>query len=271
VHLNVALNGSTLVLANRRPELQTGALAGFQAPVALSQDGSLGKLMALTYSGGARYGLDIDGKRIVWDGGSVSIPTLTQAGGLAVTGGFAYVTGYGDSCIYRVDLASGLVDVLAGSKGTTGATDGTGAAARFNYPVGIVLAGGNLYVADSLNHAIRKVTLGGVVSTLAGGNYGATDAVGAAAGFRKPFGLAADDQGILYVADYYNNRIRRVDPATQAVTTLAGTTAGETDGAGGQIQLTAPTAVAWGRYQGQPVLVVGELDTGKLRLLSFWH
>ena len=88
---------------------------------------------------------------------------------------------------------AGVVTTIAGTAGTVGSADGTGAAARFNYPYGIVIdSSGNLIVSDNQNHTLRKIAPGGVVTTLAGspGTAGSVDAAGAAAQFNNPYGLA---------------------------------------------------------------------------------
>lgn len=112
---------------------------------------------------------------------------------------------------------------LAG-RASIGVEDGPGAAARFNHPMGLAFdPAGNLYVADTGNHTIRKLTPPGVVSTLAGspGQSGSVDGVGAAARFNKPEGVAVDAVGNVYVADTSNYTIRKITPAG-VVTTLAG-------------------------------------------------
>ena len=107
---------------------------------------------------------------------------------------------------------SWVVTTLAGS-GTAGHHDATGEAARFNYPTGVAVDSfGNLYVADATNHCIREISSGGVVSTLAGsGTAGDDDATGTAAAFYKPHGVAVDSAGNIYVADAYDNRIRKIE------------------------------------------------------------
>src|SRR6266404_4619799 len=103
-----------------------------------------------------------------------------------------------------------------------GSADGTGSAARFNHPSGVVVDGaGNVYVADTDNHTIRKVTQAGVVTTLAGlaGYAGSTDGIGSAARFNHPSGVAVDSTGNVYVADSGNDTIRKVTPEG-VVTTL---------------------------------------------------
>ncbi|MES2695083.1 MAG: hypothetical protein V4773_16540, partial [Verrucomicrobiota bacterium] len=137
-----------------------------------------------------------------------------------------------------------VVSTLAGTAGQRGAADGTGAAARFASPIGIgVDSAGNVYVADSQNFTIRKITAAGVVSTFAGTPFqpGSADGTGAAARFLLPYGIAVDSAGNVYVADSGNHIIRKITPAG-VVTTLAGTAqqAGFADGTGGAARFQMP-------------------------------
>ncbi|MBI2513889.1 MAG: immunoglobulin domain-containing protein [Opitutae bacterium] len=121
-------------------------------------------------------------------------------------------------------ISNGNVTTLAGSS-SSGNVDATGTAARFNFPTRVAVDGaGNVYVSDSNNHSIRKVTPAGVVTTYAGSTTatsGSTDGVGTAARFSGPRGLAALADGTLFVADSNNHTIRRI--ATDGtVTTIAG-------------------------------------------------
>ena len=124
----------------------------------------------------------------------------------------------------RAITSAGVVSTLAGSAGNFGSTDASGGGARFYGPQAVAVGfAGNLYVADTANHTIRKITSGGVVSTLAGvaGTNGLTDGTGTSARFNGPQGLAADSSGTVYVADTWNHTIRKVT-AAGVVTTLAG-------------------------------------------------
>ena len=140
---------------------------------------------------------------------------------------------------------------LAGQPGGTGNADGTGIAARFNYPCGVAADGvGNVYVADTDNHTIRRITLAGVVITIAGsaGQSGSADGTNGAARFYAPTGIAVDSAGNLYVADYGNSTIRKITPSgtNWVVTTLAGTAlqTGSANGTGSAATFSDPFGVA---------------------------
>jgi hypothetical protein len=138
--------------------------------------------------------------------------------------------------------------VLAGTRGTTGYVDASGADARFDRPGGIAAdASGNTYVSEQTQCTVRKISPGGVVTTFAGkaGQMGSLDGMGAAARFNQPTGLAVDAAGNVYVADTGNNTIRKIDPSG-TVTTLAGIAgaSGEADGIREGARLTHPIYVA---------------------------
>ena len=142
--------------------------------------------------------------------------------GIAVdTNNNLYVADPSDHKIYKI-TSTGAVSTLAGS-GKPGSVDATGTAASFNYPQSVAVdTNGNVYVADSGNHKIRKITPAGVVSTLAGsGTFGFVDATGTDASFSYPQGVAVDANGNVYVADYGNHKIRKITSAG-VVSTLAG-------------------------------------------------
>lgn len=124
--------------------------------------------------------------------------------------------------------ANGSQTLLAGEPNTPGYANGTGAAARFNSPLDIVIGSGNqIYVADSLNHRIRMVTLGGVVTTFAGsGSRGSADGPLLTASFDTPVGLAVGGDAI-FVSEFGSGRIR--SSAAGLVTTIAGSTPGFAD------------------------------------------
>ena len=130
--------------------------------------------------------------------------------GVAVdSSGNVYVGDTGNHKIRKI-TPQGVVTTLAGS--TQGYADGTGTAARFYNPDGVAVdSSGNVYVGDTGNNIIRKITPAGVVSTLAGdGTRGYADGTGTAAKFNRPAGVAVDSSGNVYVADFGNYRIRKI-------------------------------------------------------------
>ncbi|WP_426342819.1 gluconolaconase [Pseudoduganella sp. S-14] len=161
--------------------------------------------------------------------------------------GNVYFSDGGEKNTVSVLARDGSVRVLAG--GIEGYREGTGAAAAFNTPSGIALdKEGNVYVADTGNHAIRKIAVDGTVSTLAGsGIAGFADGQGAQAQFNGPVGVAVDAAGVVYVADTYNDRIRKI-AADGTVTTLAGSgRPGFVDGTGEGAQFDTPCGIALGK------------------------
>ncbi|MGZ3872871.1 MAG: NHL repeat-containing protein [Mucilaginibacter sp.] len=137
------------------------------------------------------------------------------------------------------------VGTFAGSA-TAGYADGTGVNALFNNPQGITVdASGNIYVSDSYNHRIRKVTASGVVSTFAGnGTIGYADGDATAAEFYGPHGLVADKAGNIYVADFGNNVIRKITPAGVVSTFVGNGTAGFVNGTGTSCEFNNPSGLA---------------------------
>jgi sugar lactone lactonase YvrE len=192
--------------------------------------------------------------------GTGAAATFQSPRGLALDGaGNAYVADTQNHTIRRITSA-GVVTTLAGAAGSPGSGDGSGSTARFNQPRGVAVApGGDLYVADTGNNLIRRVTSAGVVTTVAGifGISGSGDGAAAAASFNQPTGLATDESGNLYIADTGNSAIRRLAPDGQ-VTTLAGlpTVAGLKDGSGQEAWFNQP----------RDLIVLGQylyvLDTG---------
>lgn len=151
----------------------------------------------------------------------------------------------GQSAVSTLPTISGAGQLLAGS-GTAGATNGSSATAQFNAPNGVAADyEGNLYVADTTNHRIRKVAPDGTVSTLAGsGTAGAANGTGTAAQFNNPTDVAIGPMGNIYVADSSNHRIRKITPAG-VVTTFAGSgTAGTTNGSPTSARFNTPRSVA---------------------------
>ena len=175
-----------------------------------------------------------------------AIPSMTGIDqdpvGSPTAGSFTFITA---NRVKRLSADLGTITPVAGGQ-FSGSVDGVGAAAAFNQPLGLTQDGaGNVYVADSGNHTIRRIAPDGTVSTLAGlaGSSGATDGTGAAARFSQPAGIAIGPDGDLYVSELQNHLIRRVTTAG-VVTTYAGSTVGYADAAALTAKFNSPRAVA---------------------------
>ena len=236
----------------------TGADAQFSFPSGVAVDGSGSVYVAdslnftirkitpngvvTTFAGTPGVGGSADG--------TGAAARFSSPSGVAVdSAGNVYVADAENNAIRKI-TPSGVVTTLAGNPLSQGSADGTGSSAQFRSPQGVAVdSSGNVYVADTLNNTIRRVTPGGVVTTLAGSTSvsGSADGTGVAAQFNQPYGVAVDSSGSVYVADTYNSTIRKITP-TGLVTTLAGVPdfyyAGGTDGMGASARFFRPMGVA---------------------------
>lgn len=176
-----------------------------------------------------------------------------------------FVADSGNHAIRKI-TPSGDVNTIAGAVEDWGAADGIGSAARFNGPVGIALAkDGSLVVSDSLNHALRRVTPAGTVTTLAGslGNDGCIDGPASTARFCKPAELQFDTLNNLYVVDAFNHLVRKLTPEGW-VSTVAGRVGqqGDTDGVNGVGRFFNPYGII---IRPSGALVVSDTYNGTLR------
>jgi ATP-dependent protease HslVU (ClpYQ) peptidase subunit len=163
--------------------------------------------------------------------------------------------------------ATGVVTTLAGS-GVAGFDDGAGAVAQFNNPSGICVDYlGNLYVADTNNNKVRKITPAGVVTTLAGSTQGYADGTGTAAKFNFPIGICIVSEIYIYLADTNNNRIRRITTAG-VVTTIAGASQGYADGTGTAALFNAPRGICRGNYSNTEVIYVADTNNNRIRRIT---
>jgi hypothetical protein len=190
--------------------------------------------------------------------------------------GNLYVADSGNDTIRKLTPVgtNWVVTTIAGKAQSFGSDDGTNSVARFYGPSSITMDGpGNLYVADSGNDTIRKLTPAGtnwVVATIAGqvGITGGTDGTNLAAQFYYSSGITVDTTGNLYVADTYNNTIRKVAPVgtNWVVSTLAGvadgSNGGSTDGTGASALFSLPYGIA---VDGTGNLYVGDTFNGTIR------
>lgn len=173
--------------------------------------------------------------------------TFNSPYGVAVSGdGTLYVADTKNNCIRKITTLSGVTTFAGDPNGNPGSNDGQGTLAQFNQPFSVALdAQDNLYVADAGNHRIRKITSGGLVSTLAGSSGGSTDGPISSATFRVPNDVAVDNAGRVFVADFGNNAVRLIDPSSNQVSTLAGGSgSGHADGQGQAASFDSPTGVA---------------------------
>ncbi len=238
--------------------LQTGSADGpaaralFHDPAGLAMDTN-GNLFIADYQNHAIRKLSPDGLVTTFAGrpghlgstnGTGTNATFNNPSGIALAAnGTLYVSDTGNNIIRSVS-ASGVVGTLAGAAGQSGATNATGGLARFNTPLGIALGpGGSIFVADSGNYTVRKVTSGGVVTTLAGspGIWGSADGAGGAARFNCPVGVAVDRSGNIFVSDANNYTIRKITSAG-VVSTWAGLAGAEgvADGTGNGARFGKP-------------------------------
>ena len=185
-----------------------------------------------------------DGVRGFREGSALQARFADPYGIAVAPDGTRYVADAGDNNRIRRIGADGVVATLAGSQ--EGFADGAASAARFDTPSGLALDDeGNLYVADTGNHAIRKITPQGAVSTLAGtGVAGFRDGPGAQARFNGPIGVAVDHAGNVYVADTYNDRIRKIGRDGIVATLAGGERPGYQDGVGDLARFDTPTGLA---------------------------
>ncbi|CAL1517227.1 IPT/TIG domain-containing protein [Chitinophaga sp. MM2321] len=183
--------------------------------------------------------------------------TLDPAGNLYVA----------DNLNHRIRkiATDGSVSTVAGD-GTAGFADGTGTAAKLRNPSGIDMdKDGNLVVADRTNHRIRMIAPDGVVTTIAGdGVSGYKDGAAAAARFADPYGITVDHAGNIIVADLSNNKIRKIT-AEGIVSTVAGTSNGFANGAGGGAQFSQPTDVC---VDADDNIYVADLGNHRIRKIS---
>jgi sugar lactone lactonase YvrE len=207
--------------------------------------------------------------------------------GMAIdASGNIFVADAPSNAIRKVTPA-GAVTTFAGGALLPGLVDGQGTAARFAYPTGVAVDGaGNIYVSDSGNNAIRKISPAGAVTTLAGGgkgvfipgtnildpgyydNSGSADGTGRNASFDMPSGVAVDGAGNVFVADTFNNEIRKVTPGG-VVSTVAGSPLYESftnnDGVGADARFYGPIGVA---TDPNGNLIVADTDNSSIRRVT---
>lgn len=240
------LAGSSEVAGTADSSDGTGDTARFNRPYGITLSGDY--LYVTDKLGDNTLPLDRTIRRVHRETGE----TTTVVAGLAIPRGIVALGGDlyfvdGDATVRHVDLDALAVTIVAGEADTPGTADGTGADARFHSPTGITTDGTVLYVADRDNENVRTVDPAtGQVTTLAGlaGESGFQDGTGADARFSGPAGLTSDGT-YLYLTETRNHTVRRIEIATGAVTTVAGSagTAGSTWGEGDTARFWQPEGI----------------------------
>ena len=203
--------------------------------------------------------------------GTGSAARFNNPGGVALdSAGNTYVADTVNSTIRKITPA-GVVTTFAGLAGSPGSANGTGSAARFNSPVAVAIDSvGNIFVADTNNSTIRKITPAAKVTTFAGsaGLFGSADGTGSTARFNFPTGLAVDSANNIYVADTNNSTIRKITPA-RVVSTFAGLAGsiGSADGTGSAARFNLPAGVAVDRA-GTGNIYVGDTSNFTIRQIT---
>lgn len=204
------------------------------------------------------------------DGGQASNATVNSPSGLALTSaGLLYIAERGGQRIRCIDLGTGVITTVAGT-GVAGylGDGGAATAARLKEPYGVtVSASGDLYVADTFNHRIRKISAGTITTVAGTGTAGLSGdgAAATAAQLQKPYGVATTSSGDLLIADTGNYRVRQVSSGT--ITTIAGTTSGFSGdgGAATAAKLSAPRRLL---VLGNGDLLVSDHTQSRIRRIS---
>lgn len=265
----VSIFAGTLGIGYAEGAGTTAAKFRYPAGVAVASDGTLYvadvenfRIRKITTSGVASTYAG-DGYPGSADGASSSAEFFYAQGVAVAPDGTVYVADTDNHTIRKI--SGGNVTTLAGVAQSPGNADGTGAAASFYKPQGITVGSdGTIYVADTDNNRIRKITPAGVVTTLAGQTMsGMTDGNGTSAQFNRPSGIAVDTNGTVYVVDQMNNRIRKITPSGD-VTTLAGSTSGANNGTGTAAQFNEPWGIA---ITSDGTLYVSDMLNSRIRKL----
>jgi hypothetical protein len=260
-----------------------GPAASFDGPIGLSVDPAGANLYVADYTNNAIRQVVIAsatvstlaGSAVGYYGfangtGTAALFLNTAATVVDLAGANVYVADFQNNLIREISVPGAVVSTFAGNIGGRGYMDGAGQLAQFSNPHGIASdAAGNMYVTDTYNNVIRKVSSTGSVTTLAGtaGVPGYFDSTtGTLAQFNFPLDAAADSLGNIYVADYYNFVIRKITPAG-AVSTFAGTagTPGSLNGQGTAASFGHPTGVTTDANNN---VYVADYDNDTIRMIT---
>ena len=193
--------------------------------------------------------------------------------GIAVDGvGNVYVSDYYGNCVRRID-AAGIIHAFAGTGGPFGFGGDTGPAVNASFSQIFGLAtdnAGNVYICDAGNNRVRKVNTSGIITTIAGNGdtaYGGNSGPAISAALNYPTAVSVSPDGVVYIADYHNNRIRRIS-ASGLITTIAGTGAQGFFGDGGpafSCKLSHPIGVTTDNTGN---IFIADLDNVRIRKIG---
>ncbi len=209
-----------------------------------------------TFAGGNDTGY-IDGPRLM--------AKFNSPEGILYYKGDLYIADYHNNLIRKISLATGIVSTFAGTRGE-GFKNGPALSAKFNAACNFCFdKKGNFFIADRLNHKIRKIDTLGNVSTYAGSSRGYKDGFVLEAQFDQPVGIDIDSIGNMYVVDMYNHKIRKIDPKGN-VSTIAGSTVGFVDGIGEEAKFNYPTDL---KVDNKGNIYVSDHYNGSIRKITF--
>jgi len=253
---------------------------GLNNPQAIASDGA-GNVYVADYGNNKIRKVTSAGVMTTLAGSGTAAETNGTGAGAAFNGpdgicydgaGNLYVADAGGHTIRKIVIATGVVTTFAGIAGSSGTTNSTLLASKFNGPAGLDYdaSTGNIYVCDQGNNTIRKIS-GGNVTTLAGGltvggtTAGSANGTGVAATFNSPNDLVADGFGNVFVADYLNSLVRKIVISTGVVTTFAGSSAGYLDATGTAAQLNRLGSISSDALGN---LYVADLSNQRIRLIT---
>ncbi len=240
---------------------------GYVAPTQVTLDYAPTWVIS-TVAGNGTYGYS-------GDGGAATDAELASPTAVALdTGGNVYIADYGNSRIRMISASTGDISTVAGD-GTPGYSGDGGAAtsAELQYPIGVTVdSSGNIYIADTFNYLVRKVTAStGIITTVAGnGTSGYSGDGGAAtsAELGYPISVAVDGSGNIYISDYTNQRVRKVTASTGIITTVAGNGTAGYSGDGGpatSAELYCPNGLA---LDSSGNIYIADMDNVRIRKVT---
>ena len=206
------------------------------------------------------------------DGGPATAAELYYPYGVAVDGsGNVYVADDFNFRVRKINTA-GIISTIAGNGGAGYSGDGGPATnAEIDRPFGIAVDGsGNVYIGSQFNNLVLKVNTSGVISTLAGngtGGYAGDGGAATAAELKNPYGVAVDGSGNVYIADYGNSVIRKVN-TSGTISTIAGDSIAGYSGDGGAATAAELAGAIGVRVDGSGNLYIADVGNSRIRKVN---